>query len=217
MNASRPRRSERPNALRRCQAPLMTSRWPYASKIISYARATPHERHGQGLRLEIRNGGVALMWQQLHHSGLPREDQRGVRPQPEADEPLARPGFRTPWTRRRAPGGFGGRAAGVPLPAMTSARLLRRLSLRPAPALAQATRLLRGHTHGGSTVLVASSRLKLDGTWRNHFVDILQCLKYCTTSHLRPDNRLGLAGRARCRNRIAGFDLEERVRACSGT
>ena len=66
----------------------------YASKIISYAQGYAlMNAMAKESGWEINNGGVALMWRGgcIIRSALPRQDQGGVRPQPEAGEPAARP------------------------------------------------------------------------------------------------------------------------------
>ena len=82
----------------------------YASKIISYAQGyalmkAMAERVGLGDQQRRGRPDVAG---RLHHpQRLPGQDQGGVRPQPEADEPAARPVL-----HRRDRAGPGGLAAG---------------------------------------------------------------------------------------------------------
>ena len=154
---------------RSSKGPAARSRPTTASRSSTPSRtpSTParSSRYAQGFALmdamareskwEINNGGSRPdVARRLHHpQRLPRQDQGGVRPQPQAGEPAARPVLPRrdrPLPARLAAGGRPRPSThGIPLPAMTSAlAYLRRLPLRPAarqPAPGPARLLRRPH------------------------------------------------------------------------
>ena len=161
-------------------------------------------------------------------SALPGQDQGGLRPEPEADEPAARPVLRRRDRHGARPAGGGrSRAAvthGIPLPAMSHGPgLLRRLPHRPAagqPAPGPARLLRRPHLRAHRQAARPVLPHQLDRPRRHHVVDDLQRLSRrrarrrssavapCSpsgegarsrTSVVRPDGRLdGRPGSARC-------------------